>query len=791
MKRSIRIVGVGCAAAAIFGGWWLITVIRDLPDPALVAAPRVNESTKILDRTGIVTLYEIYGEEKRTVLAAEQIPDVLRMATIAVEDAGFYTHGALDFRAVVRAFLANIAAGRIAEGGSTISQQLAKISFLRPEKTLTRKIKELALALRLERRYSKDEILTLYLNSIPYGANAYGAEAAGRTYFGKGAQELSLAEAALLAALPRAPSYYSPYGAHRDELLARKNTVLRAMAALGYITDDEAKRAQKESLAFLPPRTVIRAPHFSLAVQDYLNTAYGEEFVRSGGLRVITTLDLSLQDLAEQVVSEGAGRNEELYQGKNAALIAENPLTGEVLALVGSRDYFDEAGDGNFNVALQGLRQPGSALKPFVYLAAFERGFTPDTVVWDVETEFDTTRIPEQSYIPSNFDEVFRGPVTLRSALAQSINIPAIKTLYLAGLDQTLRRLADLGITTLDERGRYSLSLVLGGGEVRLNELVHAYSALAADGMRTSQKMILKISYRDENGRERVLEKADARTQRVIAPNYARIINDILADKEARAPLFKNSLSLTVFPGYDVTLKTGTSNDYRDAWAIGYTPSLAAGVWAGNNNNAPMQRHAGSILAAVPLWSAFMRAALASSTPASFPRPEPLPAPRPMLRGNYLSEGPRSVLYYLQKRDPQGPTPAAPESDPQFRNWEEGIARFLDAHPDFLKNPPALTPSAVENEASVVIRAPVPGAFVNDVFAVSADITSPQPLAKAELYLNGGLVETMMLGGAQRYALETIIRSPRLELQNTLVLVAVRENGARSETSSVFYRATP
>ncbi len=474
MKHLGRLAGIAFFGGILAAGIWTVSALRNLPTPELLASPRIRESTKIYDRTGEIVLYELYGEERRTVLPPKEIPDVLRYATIAIEDENFYRHGAVDFRAVLRAFLSNIAKGRIAEGGSTITQQLAKMLFLRPERTLTRKLQELALAIRLERQFSKDEILTMYLNSAPYGSNAYGAEAASRIYFGKQARDLTAEEAALLAVLPRAPTYYSPYGSHADKLFARKNLVLRRMQEGGYLSEEEMKRAMETTPQILSPRASLRAPHFAIAVQEYLNDTYGEDFVRTAGLTVITTLDVPFQELAERVVAEGAARNEELYKGANAALVAEDPKTGDILALVGSADYFDAERGGNFNVALQGLRQPGSALKPFVYLAAFEKGFTPEMALWDAETEFDATGAPERSYKPGNFDEIFRGPIAARDALAQSVNIPAVKMLYVAGIDRVLGRLKSFGVSTLGERTRYGLSLVLGGGEVRLQEMVHA-----------------------------------------------------------------------------------------------------------------------------------------------------------------------------------------------------------------------------------------------------------------------------------------------------------------------------
>ena len=375
MTKKILLFFILTISVLIIGGGIFTAIIsRNLPDPALMENRRVSQSTKIYDRTGQIPLYEIHGEEKRTIIPFAEVPDYVKKATLTIEDANFYNHSAFDWRSILRAFFVNLAKGRIAQGGSTITQQLAKNAFLTPERTVVRKIKELLLAFRLEKKYSKDEIFDLYLNQIPYGANAYGIEAASQTYFKKFAKNLNLAEAALLASLPKAPSYYSPWGAHVDELMNRKDYILKKMSDSGLINEEELKQAKKFQFVFASQITGIKAPHFVIAIQEYLINKYGEDFIRTAGLTVTTTLDWELQQLAEKVVLEGAKRNEELYQGTNAALVAQDAVTGQILALVGSRDYFDKEIDGNFNVATQGLRQPGSAIKPFAYLTAFKKG---------------------------------------------------------------------------------------------------------------------------------------------------------------------------------------------------------------------------------------------------------------------------------------------------------------------------------------------------------------------------------------------------------------------------------
>lgn len=667
-------------------------IAKELPDPKqFVASHQVSQSSKIYDRTGEVLLYEIYSEEKRTVIPFEEIPDYLKKATIAIEDKNFYEHPALDWRALTRAFLTNIIEGRIVQGGSTITQQLAKNAFLSSEKTYERKIKELILAYWIEKKYSKDNILELYLNQIPYGNNAYGIEAAAKTYFGKSAKELSLAESVLLASIPKAPTYYSPYGSHNNELLQRKDYILKQMFETSIIDNEEFERAKNYQYQFEPQNIgSIKAPHFVIMVKDYLAEKYGENFLENGGLKIITTLDWNLQQTAELVVKEGAERNENLYKGKNAALVAQDPKTGQILTLVGSRDYFDIKNDGNFNVASQGLRQPGSAFKPFAYLTAFEKGYSPQTIIFDLPTEF-TANNPncplvvnfsnksKECYHPENFDRQFKGPVNLKNALAQSLNIPAVKVLYLAGIEDTIKTAKNMGITTLNNISRYGLSLVLGGGEVRLIDLVNAYAVFSQEGIKHNQKIVLKIE--DFSGK--TIESATDQAVKVVDSQHARLITNILSDDEARKPLYQGSFNLTTFEGRQVALKTGTSNDYIDAWTIGYTPNLVVGVWAGNNDNAPMQKQAGSILAALPIWNSFINKTL-NYFPVEFfnnTGKEDENINKTMLSGDYINNNNiHNILYYVDKNNPLGDIPINPENDSQFKNWEIPVQNWIKSN---------------------------------------------------------------------------------------------------------------
>lgn len=805
---------------------YVAIIINQLPPLEQFGSRKVSQSTKIYDRTGKILLYEIFGEEKRTIVSLEDIPEEMKWATLAAEDAGFYTQPAFDIKAIIRALLVNLREGKIVQGGSTITQQLVKNVFLSPERTLARKIKELVLAVELESRYSKDEIFEAYLNQIPYGSNTYGVEAAAQTFFNKSVKDLSLDEMATLASLPKAPSYYSPWGTHVDELMERRDWVLERMYELGYITSEKKEEAKKINTIekFAPPSLgIIKAPHFSLEVRNYLIKKYGEETALNGGLKVITTLDWEIQQIAEEVVYKNALRNEELYGGRNAALIAQDPKTGQILAMVGSRNYFDKEIDGNFNVATQGLRQPGSALKPFVYLTAFSKGFHPKSVMMDVPTEFvagdpDCPPIitPESEnnkkcFNPENFDNVFRGPVTLETALAQSINLPSVKILYLAGLDDVLKTLRLFGVTTLKEKWRYGLSLVLGGGEVKLIELVNAYATLAEEGIKHKQVKVLKIIAPDGE----VLESYKDEKERVFDPQSVRIINQILSDKQLRSGLFQNSLGLTVFPGREVALKTGTTNDYRDAWAIGYTPNLVVGVWAGNNDNKPMYRQGSSILAALPMWSEFLNRVFVLEnyqTADVFKKPDPTTLPsKPMLNGKEIftpiingQSYPQlhSILFWADKKDPLGPVPASPGSDPQFYNWEMSVINWAKQNiPGFLYSYNKPLPSNIDLETYISQQAPIPknddaslikiiypknGSFVMPPLIVSASIESKNGLSNLKLYFNGSLKQSLNIKG-NTYNYLYYISDPLID-QNVIKIEVSDLAGNTDSTSIIVFR---
>lgn len=767
------------------GTAYVFFILKDLPRPELFDTRQINQSTKILDRTGKVVLYEIYGEEKRTVIPFEEIPENVKRATVAIEDATFYNHSALNYRSILRALFTNISSGEITQGGSTITQQLAKNAFLSTEKTLTRKLKEAVIAYQLERKYSKDEILNFYLNQIPYGSNAYGIQAASQTFFNKNARDLTLNEAALLVSLPQAPSYYSPYGSHIDQLLRRRDIVLLQMEKEGYITSEERQEAKAEILSFTPQSYGIKAPHFSILIQEYLINKYGEDYVRKAGLKVISTLDYDLQQIAEKAVREGAERNTRLYKGTNASMVVMNSKTGEVLVMVGSYDYFNIKNDGNFNVATQGLRQPGSAIKPIVYLTAFTRGYTPNTILFDTPTDFDTSGI--NPYTPQNFDNTFRGPVDMRHSLAQSLNVPAVKTLYLAGINNVLSMAEKLGITTLTEKNRYGLSLALGGGEIKLIELVGAYSVFSNDGVKHKPAIILEIQ--DTKGI--VLEKYKDKEERVVDAEPIRKLNDVLTDINARKELYHGSLGLTLFPGYEVAIKTGTTNDYRDAWTIGYTPSLVTGVWVGNNNNNAMQKQGGSILAALPIWNAFMKEALLTQESEIFPKSQEDITGKPILEGKYIINGEiHDTLYYINKADPRGLPPTNPERDSQFSGWEGSLQEWLDNHPGFQGNQREnINTSENSGNNNLTLISPKTGIFIqNNQIPIQFTYKGINPVISIEILLNSLTLFTEMRNYGNDFTFSELISLSNIESQNQLTIRLTTSNKKIIENNLILYR---
>ena len=584
-------------------------IAKDLPRPERFTERQMALPTKIYDRTGQVLLYSIFGEEKREVIPLNEVSDYFKKAVIVAEDRNFYTHFGIDLKSIIRAIMVNLQLKKPVQGGSTIPQQLIRSTFLTPEKTLQRKAREIILTLELDRRYSKEQILEWYLNQVPFGSNTYGVEAASQTFFSKRAKDLSLAEAATLASVIKAPTYY---GEHKDELLERKDYILDSMVQEGYIDSKSAEIAKQEKVKFKKASTSIQAPHFILYVKKLLVEKYGEDYLQKEGLRVFTTLDVNLQKLAEETITNGVERNRK-FRAYNAALVAISPNTGEILSLVGSADYFGESlpkgctpakdclFEPEFDVAILGLRQPGSAFKPFVYATAFNKGFSDKYVVVDELTNFGVWG--GKSYIPQNYDGRFRGPVTLRQALAQSLNVPSIKVLvYLAGIKDSVDMAKKLGITTLREPSYYGPSLVLGGGEVKLLEITSAYGVFATEGLFAKPTAILRI----EDSQGNVVEEYKPSPKRVLSSNVAKLINSILSDNETRAPIFGANSPLAL---EGTSVKTGTTQYFNDAWTIGYSPKLSVGIWVGNNDNSSNYKEPGIGLAA-PIWRTFIEKAL-------------------------------------------------------------------------------------------------------------------------------------------------------------------------------------
>lgn len=660
---------------------WAATL--QVPDLSSIESRKVEQSVKIYDRTGTVLLYNLNSSTQRTVVPLTQISPTVQNAIIAIEDPGFYQHGGIEFRAILRAIFADLIPGGVTQGGSTLTQQVVKNTLLTNTRSVTRKIKEWILAVKLERVLTKQQILELYLNQVPFGGNIYGVEGASETFFNKHASDLTLPEAAYLAAVLPAPTYYSPYGPHKSDLDARKNLVLDKMYEHGYITADERDQAKATQVEFVPPRTTsITAPHFVFYVQQYLEQKYGQDALEQDGWSVITTLNADLQTKAEEVVQAHAASNQTNFNASNTGAIALDPSNGQILAMVGSRNYFDTKIDGNFNVTLA-ARQPGSAFKPFAYAEAFEKGYTPDTVVFDVPTQFSTSCSPNDitndtppCYSPVNYDNQFRGPMTLRNAIAQSINVPSVKVLYLAGIADTLRLAKSMGISTLGDPNQYGLTLVLGGGEVRLIDMASAYGAFAQDGVHYDPIPVLKIT--DQNGAV-IEDNSQPVGSQALPQSVAQKINDILSDPVARAPLGENDLLL--FPGHDVAVKTGTTNNYKDAWTIGYTPNFVLAMWVGNNDNTPMVHRVSGFIVG-PMWHEIMQYALSITPNQSFTRSEyDESGLKPVLRGIWQvlgSDGaPHEILYWVNKDDPNGPQPTNPASDAQYAYWEAGVQRWL------------------------------------------------------------------------------------------------------------------
>jgi len=598
-KETLKYLSLLILTGVFVGLTAFVYFAKDLPRPEQFEERVFPETTKIYDNSGEHLLYKVYGNNRRTILSLEEIPEHMEQAVIAAEDSHFYEHRGIYLPGIMRAIWKDIKLGELKYGGSTITQQLIRSTFLTNKKTFKRKVREVILALELDRRHSKKQILEWYLNQVPFGSNAYGVEAASQVYFNKSASELELQEAATLAALIKAPSYFSPYGKNKQELIVRKNYILNRMAQEHFITEEEAEKAKEKELVFAKPTQYMKAPHFVMyLIEHYLKPKYGTDYIKSEGLEVYTSLDWELQQTAQKAVEENTERVKK-YGASNGALVAIEPETGKILAMVGSEDYYDTKQEGMVNVAIR-PQQPGSAFKPFAYITAFKKGYHSTTTVMDEKTNFGVWGGEE--YIPQNYDERFRGEVTLKEALAQSINVPSIKVFVrLAGMEDTIKTAHEMGIKS---DLPVVPSLVLGAGEVKLLNIVSAYGTLANDGLRVPPTPIARI----ENSRGEVIEKNTPQGKRVLTEKVVNMITDVLSSDKARAPLFGEN-SILNFEDHKVAVKTGTTNDYRDAWTIGYSDEVAVGVWVGNNDNSPMKKRLG-ILFSSPMWRTVMETAI-------------------------------------------------------------------------------------------------------------------------------------------------------------------------------------
>ncbi len=589
----------------------IILFLQDLPNPNELMLNQIPQTTKIFDRHGIL-LAQIYASQNRTVIPLSSIPDRLQQATLTIEDKNFYKHPGFDLLSILRATIANLS-GNQTQGGSTITQQLIKSSMLTPEKSLLRKIKEIVLAFWAERLYTKKQILEMYFNQVPYGGTAWGIEAATQTYFGKNTKDLNLSECAFLAGLTSAPTLYSPFGSNPNLWKHRQKEVLDRMVSLGYISQKQEAQAEKVKLEFRKQQTAIYAPHFVEYVKQLVSQKYGLPMLERGGLAITTTLDLKTEELAEKIVKDEIENNSYLNLTNGASIIT-SPRSGDIIAMVGSHDWNDPNG-GNFNITTS-RRQPGSSIKVVTYAAALQNGFTAASIIDDAPVTYINAGVP---YSPVNYDGKFHGKATLRQALANSLNVPAVKTLNKIGIPTMVNLAKKMGITTWGDPENYGLSVTLGAAEVNMLDMATVYATLANEGSRVDLNPILKIT--DSKGA--ILEKkTEPEGTQVLAKGVAFILSDILSDNQARAMEFGTNSPLNI-QGHTVAVKTGTSDNKRDNWTIGFTKNFVVAVWVGNNNNTPMSPTlASGITGAAPIWHNIMQNLL-NTTPETKLTPPP------------------------------------------------------------------------------------------------------------------------------------------------------------------------
>lgn len=756
----------------------LAWVAKDLPSPDRIVR-REGFSTKIYDRNEKL-LYDVFADQRRTPVGLEQVPVVLRQATIAIEDKNFYKHQGFDPLGIFRALFRTVVNRRL-EGGSTLTQQLVKNVLLtsqRTQRTLSRKVKEFILTLQVEQKYKKDQILLMYLNEAPYGGTAWGVEAASEMYFGKPVSKVSLPEAAILAGLPQSPSAYSPYVG--DEYVGRAEAVLRRMREDGYISkgEEEVAKATLPKVEISTQSGLLKAPHFVFYVRNQLIKRYGERAVEQGGLRVTTTLDLDLQEAAQKAVTEEITKVKHL-KITNGAAVVEDVNNGQVLAMVGSRGWSDPDYDGKYNVTTAS-RQPGSAIKPVVYVTGLRKGFTAATLLLDTKTIFPGGDKPE--YVPENYDGKYHGPMLVREALGNSINVPAVKMLSKVGIKDMLQVGFDMGLTTLNPTPellkRVGLSMALGGGEVRLLDMVSAYSAFGNGGKKIEPVAILKVT--DSEGKT-LEEWRDAPTNQVIDPKEAFIISSILSDAKARELTFGTRSALTV-DGRTIAVKTGTTNDKKDNWTVGWMAGgRIIGVWVGNNNNTPMLQVASGVTGAAPIWRRIVQAAIRDIPNREFAKPDGVvELDVDTVSGYPAHDGfPSKKEFFIAGTEPAGDDPihkmikvcrgegklATPtdvgsgnydlkeafyftEEDPfqaqhGANKWQEGINAWLSEQADAKYHPPTDSCSG-SNPMWIVVNEPKDGSRIdnNDV-KFRLEIQDSNKVTQVEFYVDGSLKETL------------------------------------------------
>lgn len=748
----------------------LILIAKDLPHPQTIVR-KEGFATKIFDRNGKL-IYEVFQNQKRTPIQLYEVSPYIREATVSIEDKEFYSHKGFDPKGYLRIVYYLIFKHRLI-GGSTLTQQLVKNVLLSPEKTPIRKLKELILALEIEAKYSKDQILQMYLNEVPYGGTTWGIEEAAKTYFNKSASELDLTQSAILAGLPQIPSYYSPFGNNPKAYIDRSKTVLRRMQEDGKITKEEEEKSISEldDINFASQSGTFKAPHFVMYIKKLLEDKYGEKEVELGGLRVYTTLDIDLQEKAQKIVAEEIAKTEKMHI-TNGGSVVMDPNDGEILAMVGSKNYDDPDYDGKVNVTLS-LRQPGSAIKPITYLTGLKKGYTASTLLMDTDTAF-PQGVNKPDYIPVNYDGKEHGPVQVRYALGNSLNIPAVKMLSLVGIKDMLTVASDLGLTTLeptdDNLKRFGLSVTLGGGEVRLIDLVTAYSTFANGGKKVEPIAILKVTDKDGNILE---EYKPVDGEQIISPGEAFIISNLLSDNSARVMTFGEN-SLLKFTDRQVAVKTGTTNDKRDNWTIGWTPQIIAGVWVGNNDNTQMKTVASGVSGSSPIWRKIILSSLEGKAKEDFKVPEEVISVEVDSVSGYRNHDgfPLRTEYFIKGTEPNSDDPlhlklklcksegklATPvdiargdydereyfvfkEIDPFFNQgnvnrWQIGIDNWVSKQTDQRYNPPKEYCNT-ESQVYVKFINPQDQTTVNGQINIKVETTTADEIVRLEIFADG------------------------------------------------------